>query len=103
MKTTAFALTATGLAFGGAPAALAEPSAACAVHRASVTLAVDPKGRDRLQVLAPNVSAEPLWAERIYAKKQLRAATASAGDQIFLMFEGCDLARPVMIGFARPL
>jgi hypothetical protein len=45
---------------------------------------------------------QSIWAERLYTKKPLRASAAAIGDQVYVLFEDCDRARPVVIGFARP-
>lgn len=82
--------------------AIAQEPAVCGVHRGAVVSGSDPAGRDRVKVQIPALGSQPLWAERVYAKNPLRAPPVSVGDPVFLLFEGCDPARPVMIGFARP-
>lgn len=101
MRKCVLILAAAGILAGAIPPALARPAETCGLHRAEVVETSDPQGRDRLRVLAPSANADPLWAERVYPKKPLRAAAASPGDLIFILFEACDPARPVMIGFAR--
>ena len=81
---------------------LAQEPAACGLQRGSIVTAADPEGRDRLHVLIPALGPQPVWAERVYAKKPLTPAPANAGDLVFVLFEGCDPGRPVVIGFARP-
>ncbi len=73
----------------------------CGLYRAVVVETRDPAGLDRLLVAAPAITAGPAWAERVYMKKPFRAAQASAGDAVYLQFEGCSPTSPVIVGFAR--
>lgn len=85
-----------------APAgAQGQTSELCGLYRAVVVETRDPAGLDRLLVTIPAISAGPAWAERVYTKKPMRAAKASAGDAVYLQFEGCSPASPVIVGFAR--
>lgn len=86
----------------GADGALAQSEMPCGLHRGFVADTRDPEGRDRLQVAIPSIGEARLWAERLYAKKPLRAPAAAVGDPLFIQFEGCDPARPIVVGFARP-
>lgn len=75
----------------------------CGLHRAFVAETRAPQARDRLEVSVPAAGIARFLAERTYAKKPFRSGAASVGDQVFVQFEACDPARPVILGFARPL
>ena len=90
------------LVVGGASAAHGQEPPNCGLQRAAVVKVKDPEGRDRLLISAPALSLPAVWAERVYPKKPLRGPPAAIGDQVYVLFEGCDPARPVVVGFARP-
>ncbi len=87
---------------GGASAAHGQEPPNCGLQRAEVVTVQDPMGRDRLFISLPAIGPQSIWAERLYAKKPLKAPAAAVGDVVFVLFEGCDPARPVVVSFARP-
>lgn len=82
----------------------AEPQLSfCGVHRAKIAGTADPEGRGRVSIVAPALGvAAPLWAERTLPAKGATPRRAVAGDEVWIMFEACEAARPVMIGFISP-
>jgi len=97
------------IAGSAALAALSTPGRAepqmsfCGAHRAEIAGTVDPEGRGRVSILAPALGlTAPLWAERALPAKGATPRRAVAGDGVWIMFEACEAARPVMIGFIAP-
>jgi hypothetical protein len=91
-----------GLCLGAAPAALAQTQLLCGLLKGAVVDGRDPDGRERLLVSIPSLGSAPVWAERVFHRKPLRAPAASAGDVVYVLFETCDPARPVVLGFGHP-
>lgn len=85
---------------GRASAARGQEPPNCGLQQAEVVKVQDPMGRDRLSVSLPAIGVQSIWAERLYAKKPLKAPAAAVGDRAFVLFEGCDPARPVFVALA---
>jgi hypothetical protein len=98
----ASAALAAGLAMVMLSGARAQTDTDCGLHRAFVEETRGPENRDRLGLSIPAAGITRIWAERVYAKKPFRAAAVGVRDQVFVQFEACDPARPVVIGIARP-
>lgn len=83
------------------PAAGAEPQLAfCGVQRAVVDRIDDPAGRGRISIVAPALGGDAArWAERNLTARNRAPSRAEPGDQVWVMFEGCDAERPIVLGF----
>jgi Type VI secretion system/phage-baseplate injector OB domain len=80
----------------------AEPVAAaatfCGIYRARVVDDADPSQQGRLLVLVPQVhGATASWAAPCFPPVDA-VALPSTGDDIWVMFEGCDADYPVWLG-----
>ncbi len=101
MRTPMFAI-AGAIVVAMSPAAAADPQLTfCGVHQAKVAGGEDPEGRGRISIIAPVTGdGMAIWAERMRAARNRAPGPAKAGDAVWIMFEGCDPERPVVLGFA---
>jgi Type VI secretion system/phage-baseplate injector OB domain len=70
----------------------------CGIYRARVVSDIDPSQQGRLLVLVPQVhGTQASWAAPCFPPVDL-VTLPSAGDDIWVMFEGCDVDYPVWVG-----
>jgi hypothetical protein len=104
MRVSYFAITASVALAAFSSSGRAEPQLPfCGAHRAEIAGTADPEGRGRVSILAPALGVTtPVWAERALPAKGATPRRALAGDGVWIVFEACEAARPVMIGFIAP-
>ncbi|MQX36531.1 phage baseplate assembly protein V [Roseospira navarrensis] len=74
------------------------------LYRGTVVNALDPEARGRVQVMvAETGGSAAVWAERCVPLGAAPAGqgAAAVGGQVWVMFEGGDAARPVVMGARR--
>jgi hypothetical protein len=69
------------------------------IHRGTVLNNVDPEGLGRMQVLVPDISAEPLpWALPVVPLGVLQTPPPPVGADVWVAFENDDQNYPVVLG-----
>ena len=72
------------------------------VYRGIVVNAMDPQASGRAQVRLPWLAAGgDMWAATCTAFGAPPGSGPRVGDEVFIMFEHGDIARPVVLGKAR--
>lgn len=69
------------------------------VYRAVAVAPADSTDLKRIRVIVPMLATQPMWAFPMLASPSAPLPEVSAGDGVWVMFEGGDLNYPVWTGF----